>query len=114
MNDFAFLSAVELGALLRERQVSPVEVVEAALRAHRGTRSRASARSWTSTPSARSSRRGAVDPDDRRVFAGVPIAIKANTPAAGLVMDYGSRLLAGHRMPTTTRTSSGACATRGS
>ena len=37
---------------------------------------------------------GAGDP---RAFAGVPIAIKANTPVAGLCMNLGSRFLSQHR-----------------
>ncbi len=37
----------------------------------------------------------AIGAGDERPFAGVPIAIKANIPAAGHVMDFGSRLLEG-------------------
>jgi len=39
----------------------------------------------------------AIEPGDERPFAGVPIAIKANTPVAGLTMNFGSRFLADHR-----------------
>jgi amidase len=39
----------------------------------------------------------AIEPGDERPFAGVPIAIKANTPVAGSCMNFGSRFLAGHR-----------------
>jgi amidase len=39
----------------------------------------------------------AIEPGDERPFAGVPIAIKANTPVAGLCMNFGSKFLAGHR-----------------
>ncbi|MEA2169985.1 MAG: amidase [Solirubrobacteraceae bacterium] len=96
MDDLAFASAVELGALMREGQISPVEVTEASLRRIEadggalgafvevdGDRALAEART--------------IEPDDRRVFAGVPIAIKANTMASGWTMDYGSARLAGHR-----------------
>ncbi len=96
MDDLASLSAVELGALLRERRLSAVEVTEATLRRIEvadpelgafvdvdGDRAMAQAQ--------------ALSDDDPRLFAGVPIAVKANTPATGLVMDYGSALLAGHR-----------------
>jgi amidase len=38
-----------------------------------------------------------IEPGDERPFAGVPIAIKANTPVAGLTMNFGSKFLAGHR-----------------
>src|SRR3954453_17172541 len=39
----------------------------------------------------------AIEPGDERPFAGVPIAIKANVPVAGLPMTFGSRFLADHR-----------------
>ena len=39
----------------------------------------------------------AIPPGDQRPFAGVPIAVKANTAVAGLCMNFGSRFLAGHR-----------------
>jgi amidase len=39
----------------------------------------------------------AIEPGDERPFAGVPIAIKANVPVAGLCMNYGSKFLSGHR-----------------
>jgi amidase len=39
----------------------------------------------------------AIGAGDPRPFAGVPIAIKANTPVAGRVMNHGSALLDGHR-----------------
>jgi amidase len=38
-----------------------------------------------------------IEPGDERPFAGVPIAIKANTPVEGLCMNFGSRFLEGHR-----------------
>src|ERR687888_2432057 len=38
-----------------------------------------------------------IQPGDERPFAGVPIAIKANVPVAGLCMNSGSKFLAGHR-----------------
>jgi len=38
-----------------------------------------------------------IEPGDERPFAGVPIAIKANVPVAGLPMSFGSRFLADHR-----------------
>ena len=56
-----------------------------------------SARSSRSTPSARWPRRRAIAGRRPRPFAGVPIAVKANTPVAGVCMNFGSRFLAGHR-----------------
>ena len=38
-----------------------------------------------------------IEPGDERPFAGVPIAIKANVPVAGLTMSFGSKFLADHR-----------------
>ncbi len=96
MDELAFLSAVETGALLREGQVTPEEAVETALRrieaADPGLGAFVDVDGDRALEAAR-----AIGPQDRRVFAGVPVAIKANTPAEGLIMDYGSRLLAGHR-----------------
>jgi amidase len=39
----------------------------------------------------------AIEPGDERPFAGVPIAIKANTAVAGLCRNFGSKFLQGHR-----------------
>jgi amidase len=39
----------------------------------------------------------AIEPGDERPFAGVPIAIKVNTPVSGLCMNFGSKFLQGHR-----------------
>ena len=96
MHDLAFLSAVELGALLRERQVSPVEATEAALRRIEAAEPAIGAFAALDGDRALAEA-GSIAHDDRRLFAGVPTAIKANTAAAGLVMDYGTRLLHGHR-----------------
>jgi len=38
-----------------------------------------------------------IEPGDERPCAGVPIAIKANVPVAGLPMNFGSRFLGEHR-----------------
>jgi amidase len=96
MDDLAFLSAVELGALLRERRVSAIEVTEAALRRIESQDPQLGAFIDVDGERALEQARG-IREDDNRLFAGVPIAIKANTPAAGLRMDYGSALLSQHR-----------------
>ena len=96
MDDLALLSAVELGALLRERRVSAPEVTEAALRRIEARDGELGAFVDVDGDRALAQAR-ALDSGDQRLFAGVPIAVKANTPADGLVMDYGSALLKGHR-----------------
>jgi amidase len=97
MDDLVFSSAIELGALLREHQVSPVEAVETTLARIEALDPALGAFVDVDAERALEQAR-AVPHDDRRVFAGVPIAIKANTPVDGMIMDHGSRLLAGHRM----------------
>ena len=89
------------------------EVVEAALERIEGV-DRSSTRSSRSTPTARWPTADAIEPGDERPFAGVPIAIKANTPVAGLRMNFGSKLPRRPPRPTTARTSCAGCTTRGS
>src|SRR4051794_27938804 len=97
VSEIAHLSAMECGALLRERVVSAAELVEDTLRRIEATDPRIGA--FTAVDGDRAMAEAvAADPADRRAFGGVPIAIKANTPAIGSVMDFGSALLAGHRM----------------
>ena len=38
-----------------------------------------------------------IAPGDARPFAGVPIAVKANVPVAGMCMNFGSKFLSDHR-----------------
>src|SRR4051794_7217792 len=96
MDDLAFLSGLELGALMRERQLSPAELVDATLRRIEAEDPALGAFTFVDGDRAMAEAR-AIEPDDRRAFAGVPIAIKANTPVEGMVMDMGSRLLDGYR-----------------
>jgi amidase len=96
LDDLAFLSAVELGALLREQQVSAVEVTEAALRRIEALEPELGAFVDLDGDRALEQAR-AIEPGDRRLFAGIPTAIKANTPAGGWTMDYGTGLLDGHK-----------------
>lgn len=96
MDDFAFLSAVEVGALLREGRVSATEVTEAALRRIEASEPELGAFVAVDGDAAMAQAVTVAD-GDRRLFAGVPTAVKANTPATGLPMTYGSALLDGHR-----------------
>src|SRR3712207_3180163 len=96
MEELAFLSALEIGALLRGGGVSAEEAVEGALR--RIERLDPAIGAFTAVDGDRAMAEArTIATDDKRAFAGVPIAVKANVPAAGHVMDYGSRLLAGFR-----------------
>ncbi len=95
LEDLAFLSAVELGALMRERQLSPVEACEAAIRRIEALDGELGA--FVEVDGDRAvAEAGRVAPDDRRLFAGVPISVHCDTPAAGWTMDYSSGLLDGH------------------
>jgi amidase len=81
--------------LLREQQVSAVEVVDAAVRRIEALDDEIGAFVEVDGDRALAEARR-IAPDDRRLFAGIPIAVKANTPAAGWTMDYGTELLDGH------------------
>ncbi len=96
MDDLGSFSAVELGALLRERRISAVEATEAALGRIETQDPQLGAFVDVDAERALAQARS-IDSDDPRLFAGVPIAVKANTQAAGLVMDYGSALLTGRK-----------------
>jgi len=96
MDALAFMSAIELAARIRDGSFTAAEALDAALRRIDaidpdlgtfievdGDRALAEAQ--------------AIAPDDQRPFAGVPFAVKANTAAAGLCMNFASSFLAGHR-----------------
>jgi amidase len=95
LDEVAFLSAVELGALMREGQASPVEVCEAAIGRIEALDGELGA--FVEVDGDRAvAEAGKIASDDRRLFAGVPIAIHCDTPAAGWTQDYSSELLDGH------------------
>src|SRR4051812_45948945 len=96
MDDLAFRSGLELGALLRAREITSAEIVEDALRRIEALDPSLGAFTFVDGDRAMAEAR-AIEPDDRRAFAGVPVAVKANTPVEGMVMDYGTRLLDGYR-----------------
>ena len=96
MEELAFLSGLELGAMLRERQITSAELVDATLRRIEALDPVIGAFTHVDGDRAMAEARR-LGPDDRRAFAGVPIAVKANTPVEGMAMDFGSRLLDGHR-----------------
>jgi len=96
MDALSFLSAAELAARIRERLVSPRDVVEACVRRIESIDPQLGA--FVELDAERAlAEADAIDSADQRPFAGVPIAVKANTPVAGLCMNFGSTFLAGHR-----------------
>src|SRR5215217_1680207 len=96
MDALSFLSAAELAARIRERLVSPRDVVEACVRRIESIDPQLGA--FVELDADRAlAEADAIDPTDQRPFTGVPIAVKANTPVAGLCMNFGSAFLAGHR-----------------
>jgi len=92
----AFKTAPEVAALIRGGRVSAAEAVEATLRRIEAVDEQLGA--FIELDGDRAlAEAAAIRPRDPRPFAGVPIAVKANVPVAGLCMNYASRLLAGHR-----------------
>jgi amidase len=86
----------ELAALVRGGEISAREVVGAALRRIEDLDDRINA--FIEVDGERALEAAdAIQPGDERPFAGVPIAIKANVPVAGLCMNFASKFLAGHR-----------------
>src|SRR5689334_27692 len=86
----------ELAALVRGGEISAREVVSAALRRIEDLDPRINAFVEVDADRALAAA-DEIQPGDERLFAGVPIAIKANVPVAGLCMNFASKFLAGHR-----------------
>jgi amidase len=86
----------ELAALVRGGEIGAREMVSAALERIGDLDDRVNAFVEVDAERALAAA-DAIEPGDERPFAGVPIAIKTNTPVAGLCMNFGSKFLAGHR-----------------
>src|SRR4051812_9459340 len=89
-------SVAELAALVRGGEVSARETVRAALERIDALDGRINAFVDVDADRALAAA-DAIEPGDERPCAGVPIAIKANTPVEGLCMNLGSKFVAGHR-----------------
>jgi amidase len=96
VDGLGFKEVGELSALLRAGQISPAELVEDALRRIEAAGPRLNAFVDVGADAALEAAR-AIKPDDRRALAGIPVAVKAGTGAAGLISDHGSAMFAGHR-----------------
>ncbi len=88
--------AGELAALVRHGEVTSRELVGTAL--ERIERLDPALNAFIEVDAERAlAAADAVGSNDRRPFAGVPIAIKANVPVAGLPLSFASRFLENHR-----------------
>jgi amidase len=96
MEALAYLPATELAARIHDGSVTAREAIDAALRRIEAIDPEIGA-FIELNPESALAEADAIAPGDPRAFAGVPIAVKANTAVAGLCMDFGSRFLAGHR-----------------
>jgi amidase len=96
MDALAFLPATEVAARIRSGAISAREAMEATVRRIEALDSELNA--FVEVDGERALEdAGQIAPDDARPFAGVPIAVKANRPVAGLCMNFASRFLSGHR-----------------
>jgi amidase len=86
----------ELAALVRGGEIAAREVVTVALDRIESLDDRVNAFIEVDAEGALEAA-DKIEPGDERPFAGVPIAIKANTPVAGMCMNFGSKFLEGHR-----------------
>jgi Asp-tRNA(Asn)/Glu-tRNA(Gln) amidotransferase A subunit family amidase len=97
-SDFTFMSAHEIGHLVKTRQVSPIEVAECALRDARESQPTLNA-FVTITPelamdAARNAEKAILSGDDRGLLTGIPLSIKDLTAVKGVRFTSGSRTLA--------------------
>jgi amidase len=92
----AFLPATELAVRIRNGEVSATEIIDATLRRIEAVEPDLNA--FVELDAERALAQAAtVASGDQRAFAGVPVAVKANTPVAGLCMNCASGFLGGHR-----------------
>src|SRR3954449_10901656 len=96
MSDLMAMSVGELAAHVRGGELRAREVVTAALERIEERDGRINAFIEVDADGALAAA-DRIEPGDERPFAGVPIAIKANTPVAGLPMNFGSKFLDDHR-----------------
>ncbi len=91
--DLMFRPAVELAGMVRSREVSARELVETSLERIEELNPALNAFAQVDAEGALASA-DAIGPGDERPFAGVPVAIKNNRPAAGFRLTYGCELMA--------------------
>jgi amidase len=91
VDEFLHLSALQLATLVRDRQLSAVELVKAVLGRIEALEPRVNAFTHVAAEQALAEA-AALEPGDPRPFAGVPIAIKDNRPVAGMPLTMCSDL----------------------
>src|ERR1700733_382078 len=100
MSDLAFLPAVIMAANVREKKISPVELVEAHLARIAAHNPRLNAYVQVDEDGARSQARAAevavMRGDSLGPLHGVPLSIKSSMDVAGLRSESGTRLRAGY------------------
>jgi amidase len=96
MGDLTFMSVGDLAAHVRGGELSAREVTTAALERIEALEPTVNAFVEVDADGALAAADN-IEPGDERPFAGVPIAIKANVPVAGLTMNFGSKFVAEHR-----------------
>jgi amidase len=100
MNDFAALDAVTIAKKIRTKEISPVEVIEAALQRIARHNPVINAVCTVAEESARRAARAAEDAvmsgGNLGALHGVPVGIKDVTPTAGIRTTFGSKLYADH------------------
>ena len=96
MRDLTFMSVGDVAAHVRGGELSAREVTAAALERIEALEPALNAFVEVDAEGALATA-AAIEPGDERPFAGVPIAIKANVPVAGLKMNFGSKFFGDHR-----------------
>lgn len=96
MGDVTDLTALDLAARIRRRQLSPLEALDACLARVDAVNGKLNAVIWRDDDAARAAARAATDAvsagdaDDLPPFLGVPMPVKDLTPVAGWPVTYGS------------------------
>jgi Asp-tRNA(Asn)/Glu-tRNA(Gln) amidotransferase A subunit family amidase len=97
-NDFGFMTAIETLDLMRTKQVSPVEVIDSALRRAEASQSTLNAfvtlTSDLAMEAARKAEKAILADEDRGLLTGLPLSIKDLTAVKGVRFTSGSRTLA--------------------
>src|SRR5262245_33110741 len=98
--ELCFTPATELARLVRTREVSPVEIVEAVLARIERVNPRINAYCTVAPELARATARRAeqrvMDGEELRPLEGIPVSIKDLTPTAGIRTTFGSKIFERH------------------